>query len=173
MPLPEDMCRADKQLHELHARGFARARRSPLSGRVVLERSHYRAVTAGASQLEAQNACPTGLDQGGMTMGRRRERISGMGLLPRMEAIVGKAVTSYRYHPIKGEPIALGRDRQAAIRQVLDLEGKAPDAGTLRWVWDKYKVSPRFLRLSPATHADYEQCWDEIERILGNASSAP
>jgi hypothetical protein len=40
--------RADKQLRELHARGFVRARRSPLSGRVVLERSHYLAVTAGA-----------------------------------------------------------------------------------------------------------------------------
>lgn len=47
--------RADKQLHELHARGFTRARRSPLSGRVVLERSHYLAVTVGPSQLEAQN----------------------------------------------------------------------------------------------------------------------
>ena len=70
-------------------------------------------------------------------MGRRRERISGMGLLPRMEAIVGKTVTSYRYHPVEGKPIPLGRDRQEAIRRVLDLEGKAPDAGSLRWVWDK------------------------------------
>ena len=47
--------RADKQLHELHARGFTRARRSPLSGRIVLERSHYLAVTVGTSQREAQN----------------------------------------------------------------------------------------------------------------------
>ena len=82
-------------------------------------------------------------------MGRRRERLSGMGLLPRMEAIVGKTVTSYRYHPVQGKPIPLGRDRQEAIRRVLDLEGKAPDAGSLRWVWDKYRVSPRFVRLAP------------------------
>jgi integrase len=100
-------------------------------------------------------------------MGRRRERISGMGLLPRMEAFVGKTVTSYRYHPVKGKPIPLGRDRQEAIRRVLDLQGKAPDTGTLRWVWDKYKVSPRFVRLAPATRTDYEQCWEEIGPILG------
>ena len=47
--------RAEKHLYELHARGFTRARRSPLSGRIVLERSHYLAVTAGTSHCEAQN----------------------------------------------------------------------------------------------------------------------
>ena len=142
--------RADKQLRELHARGFTRARRSPLSGRIVLERSHYLAVTVGTSQREAQNV-PRPNWTRRRHMGRRRERVSGMGLLPRMEAVVGKTVTSYRYHPVQGKPIPLGRDRQAAIRRVLDLEGKAPDAGSLRWVWDKYKVSPRFVRLALAT----------------------
>ena len=105
-------------------------------------------------------------------MGRRRERLSGMGLLPRMEAIVRKTFTSYRYHPLQGKPIPLGRDRQSAIRQVLDLEGKSPDAGTLRWVWDKYRVSPRFVRLAPATQSDYAQCWDEIEPVLGKCQIA-
>ena len=47
--------RADKQLNELHARGFSRTRRSPLSGRVVLEHSHYPSVTGGNTLREAQN----------------------------------------------------------------------------------------------------------------------
>lgn len=41
--------RASEQLDELHRQGFARARRDRL-GRVVLERAHYHAVCAGASQ---------------------------------------------------------------------------------------------------------------------------
>ena len=36
-----------KQLEELHAQGFWRARRSPVTGRIVLERAHYEAVCAG------------------------------------------------------------------------------------------------------------------------------
>jgi len=35
------------QLKALHARGFVRAWRSPLNGRVVLERAHYDAVASG------------------------------------------------------------------------------------------------------------------------------
>lgn len=38
---------ASKQVDELRQRGFWRARLNPL-GRVVLERSHYEAVCAGA-----------------------------------------------------------------------------------------------------------------------------
>lgn len=41
--------RAGEQLEELHRQGFARARRDRL-GRIVLERAHYHAVCAGASQ---------------------------------------------------------------------------------------------------------------------------
>jgi hypothetical protein len=36
-----------KQLQELRRQGFWRARRSPMTGRVILERSHYEAVTRG------------------------------------------------------------------------------------------------------------------------------
>lgn len=35
------------QLRELHARGFTRAYRSRITGKVVLERGHYEAVVAG------------------------------------------------------------------------------------------------------------------------------
>lgn len=38
---------ASKQLRELHRAGFARARRSAVTGRVILERAHYLAVCGG------------------------------------------------------------------------------------------------------------------------------
>ena len=37
-----------KQLAELHRQGFHRARRSMLTGQVVLERAHYEAVCRGS-----------------------------------------------------------------------------------------------------------------------------
>jgi hypothetical protein len=40
--------RPGDQLRELHRQGFYRARRSRVTGRVVLERAHYDAVCAGA-----------------------------------------------------------------------------------------------------------------------------
>lgn len=101
-------------------------------------------------------------------MGRKRERESGMGLLPRMEARVGKRATTYRYHPVGGKPINLGQDRVEAIRKVLDLLGQTPDTGRLRWVWGKYKESRRFLRLTEGTRADYETCWRQIDKVLGH-----
>lgn len=38
------------QLRELHRQGFHRARRSPVTGRIILERSHYDAVCRGACE---------------------------------------------------------------------------------------------------------------------------
>lgn len=37
------------QLRELHRQGFYRARRSRVTGEVILERAHYDAVAAGSS----------------------------------------------------------------------------------------------------------------------------
>lgn len=101
-------------------------------------------------------------------MGRHRERESGMGLLPRMEARAGVRGTSYRYHPLGGKPIALGNDRVEAIRKVLDLLGQAPHAGSLRYVWEKYRESARFKKLAQGTRDDYEQCWLQIAPVLGS-----
>ena len=39
-----------RQLEELHAQGFHRARRSQVTGAVILERAHYEAVCAGATK---------------------------------------------------------------------------------------------------------------------------
>lgn len=43
-----------KQLAELHRMGFWRARRSPLTGKVILERAHYEAVCRGEQPAERQ-----------------------------------------------------------------------------------------------------------------------
>lgn len=101
-------------------------------------------------------------------MGRKRERESAAGLLPRMEAIPGKRATLYRYHPVGAKPINLGHDCLAAIQKVLDLLGHAPSTGTLRWVWQKYTESRRFTRLADGTQADYRLCWKAIESVLGD-----
>lgn len=101
-------------------------------------------------------------------MTRTRDRRSAEGLLPRMEAIPGKKRTLYRYHPVGQKPISLGHDRLAAIRQVLDLLGEAPNTGTVKWVWEKYQESKRFKRLAESTQTDYRQCSVEIMKCFGH-----
>lgn len=103
-----------------------------------------------------------------MNVGRTRDHESGMGLLPRMEARIGVKGTTYRYHPVKGKPIGLGQDRLTAIQKVLNLLGQAPHAGSLRWVWEKYQLHARWLKLAQATKDDYIQCWEQIDKVLGD-----
>lgn len=52
--------RPKDQLRELHARGFVRAHIAKVSGRVVLERAHYEAVTRGQFGPAANDAAPAG-----------------------------------------------------------------------------------------------------------------
>lgn len=110
-------------------------------------------------------------------MGRKRERESAAGLLPRMEAIPGKRATLYRYHPVGAKPINLGHDRLQAIQRVLDLLGQAPDTGKLRWVWAQYTrettpdgkpLATRWTKLVESTRKDYRQAWKEIDKVLGD-----
>jgi hypothetical protein len=63
-------------------------------------------------------------------MERKRERASGFGLLPRMEARphAGSDKVTYRHHPVGGKPINLGPDKRAAIQKVLNLNGASSDA---------------------------------------------
>lgn len=104
-------------------------------------------------------------------MARPRERASAMGLLPRMESRPwsdGKTIT-YRYHPVGKKPINLGTDKQAALRQVLDMNGQERnEVGTLQWVWDKFGESPRWLKLADATRTDYQSAWRQISERLGH-----
>lgn len=46
------------QLDELRKQGFYRARRSPTSGHVILERAHYDAVCAGSRPTGAPQVRP-------------------------------------------------------------------------------------------------------------------
>jgi hypothetical protein len=50
--------RPGDQLRALHARGFVRAHRNSPGGRVILERSHYEAVTRGQFGQAAANEAP-------------------------------------------------------------------------------------------------------------------
>lgn len=58
------------QLRELHARGFVRATRSRISGRVELERAHYEAVVSGryaqAAPAISSSKAPAAPDRAGL-----------------------------------------------------------------------------------------------------------
>lgn len=112
-------------------------------------------------------------------MGRKRDRSSGMGLLPRMEARPwsdGKTVT-YRYHPAGGKPINLGTDKLKALQAVLDMNKERDTTGTLRWVWEQYTkekdergrpIKSRWTKLVEGTRDDYRGAWKQIEAIFGD-----
>jgi len=106
-------------------------------------------------------------------MGRKRDRASGFGLLPRMEARPwsdGKTV-SYRYHPVGGKPIALGTDKRAAIQKVLDLNGASSDIGTVQELWRAYQEMPQWKRLGERTKADYEAYSVKLLEVMGKVSA--
>ncbi len=89
-------------------------------------------------------------------MGRRRERASGFGLLPRMEARPRKdGKTTYRYHPLGGKPINLGTDRDDAIRQVLGVNAAATGQGTVNELWGQYQKTAKWDVLADRTKSDY------------------
>ena len=107
-------------------------------------------------------------------MNRPRDRASTKGLLPRMEArpwADGKTIT-YRYHPISGKPLALGTDRDAAIRKVLDMLGEHSDAGTITRLWQQYRESPLWDGLKPRTQADYTDYSVHVLRVFGDTHAA-
>ncbi|WP_295539163.1 tyrosine-type recombinase/integrase [uncultured Pseudacidovorax sp.] len=106
-------------------------------------------------------------------MGRKRDRASAFGLLPRMEARPwknGKTV-SYRYHPVGGKPIALGTDKRAAIQKVLDLNGASSDAGTVEELWRSYQQTPQWKRLGERTKQDYAVYSEKLLETMGKVSA--
>lgn len=106
-------------------------------------------------------------------MTRPRDRASATGLLPRMEAMPRKdGLVSYRYHPSGKKPIALGTDKLAAIRKVLDLNNENPNKGTVKHLWVLYQDSPEWSELSDATRTDYTQCSKELLKVFGEADPA-
>jgi site-specific recombinase XerD len=105
-------------------------------------------------------------------MSRPRDRMSAAGLLPRMEARPGKTGTTYRYHPVGGKPINLGRDKVKALQAVLDMNGQSSDKGKLKELWRLYQLTPAWKDLSEASRTDYTQCSLELLKILGKVSPA-
>lgn len=99
---------------------------------------------------------------------RTRDRVSNMGLLPRMEARpLKKGGYSFRYHPVDGKPIPLGHDRADAIRKVLDMLGTADDTGTFRTLWRLYNDTVDWKRLAASSKAQYTDNWKELESRIG------
>lgn len=97
---------------------------------------------------------------------RHRDRQSGQGLLPRMEARPLKDGFSYRYHPLGGKPINLGRDRQVALQKVLDLNNRAGDHGTFGRLWRLYLERPEWKRLADSTQAQYTDNWAQLAKVF-------
>lgn len=106
-------------------------------------------------------------------MGRRRERASGFGLLPRMEARPRKdGKITYRYHPMGGKPVNLGTDRDEAIRQVLGVNAEAHHQGTVRELWGLYQKTQKWLDLKPRTQSDYQQYSIKLLEVMGDVPAA-
>ncbi|WP_232062157.1 tyrosine-type recombinase/integrase [Variovorax sp. PBS-H4] len=74
---------------------------------------------------------------------------------------------SYRYHPVDGKPLSLGRDKAEAIRKVLDLNGQGSDEGTFSHLWRLYQESRQFKRLAESTKDQYRDNWKELEKVFG------
>lgn len=99
-------------------------------------------------------------------MNRPRDRHTAAGLLPRMEARPRKdGLVTYRFHPVDGKPMNLGTDKDAAIRKVLDINSRAPDAGTVAYLWRLYQNSPAFDRLADGTKVGYRDAWKQLEKV--------
>lgn len=103
---------------------------------------------------------------------KQRDRQSASGLLPRMEARPRKdGLTTYRYQTIDRKAINLGTDKQAAIRKVLDMLGRAPDEGTVKSLWRLYQESTGWERLKPDTQRDYLQCSKPLLAVFGDVAA--
>lgn len=101
-------------------------------------------------------------------MGRRRERASGFGLLPRMEARPRKdGKVTYRYHPLGGKPINLGTDREEAVRKVLGVHKAAEHNGSISELWELYKKTPKWEALAERTKADYQEYSVKLLEVMG------
>jgi integrase len=103
-------------------------------------------------------------------MSRTRDKESGKGLLPRMEAVARKDGFTYRYHPHKGKPIPLGRDRTEAIRKTLDIIGRNPDKGTFHELWRLYQETQAWKDLAQGSRDDYTQCSKPLLERFGDVA---
>lgn len=78
----------------------------------------------------------------------------------------GKTVT-YRYHPVGQKPFVLGTDKNAAIRQVLDINGATPPQLNLNFLWEACRDSPEWKSLSGNTQESYFQSSKPLLHVFG------
>lgn len=99
---------------------------------------------------------------------RKRDRHSGLGLLPRMQARPrSDGLTTYRYKPIYGAWVNLGTDKEKAIRRALELNNESPDRGTINHLWKLYTESADWKALSEASRTDYTQSSKPLLKLFG------
>lgn len=104
---------------------------------------------------------------------RQRDRHSGLGLLPRMQARPrADGLTTYRFKPINGPWINLGTDKTEAIKRALELNNESPDRGTINHLWALYQDSADWKALSDASRTDYTQSSKQLLKRFGMAAPA-
>lgn len=102
---------------------------------------------------------------------RHRDRHSGLGLLPRMQARPrSDGLTTYRYKPINGAWVNLGTDKAEAIKKALELNNESPDRGTINHLWALYQLTDDWKALSDASRTDYTQSSKQLLKRFGLAS---
>ena len=82
------------------------------------------------------------------------------------------ATVTYRYLTISGQWMNLGTDKQAALRNVLDLNGDNSDRGSISELWCIYQESHEWADLSSASQVDYRQCWKQLEKRFATAPAS-
>jgi len=105
---------------------------------------------------------------------RKRERRHSFGLPDRVYPFVwkdGKTVT-YRFIPPSGKSVNLGTDKNAAILAYGRLMSDGEHVGAIKTLWDLYKMSPYWARLSDTTKDDYEQCSKKFLPVFGHVHVA-
>lgn len=98
-----------------------------------------------------------------------RKKNQHLGLLPRMDARKrANGGYTYRYLTYERKYINLGRDRNEAIRKVLEMERRAPTTGTVCELVTAYLESATFAEKGSRTKDDYLRHSKEVLRVFGD-----
>lgn len=107
-------------------------------------------------------------------MTAKRTKNARLGLLPRMDARPRQSGGyTYRYLTYDRQYINLGHDRSEAIRQVLEMERRAPTTGTVQELVAEYLKSASFQSdLGRRTQSDYIGYSRQVLRVFGAMQAA-
>lgn len=102
-------------------------------------------------------------------MNRPRERQSGKGLLPNIEAVPwasARGKFTFYWRDSLRRRHNLGTDRLLAIRKTAELMGVFSNEGTVSYLWEQYTRSQEWAELKETTHADYRKSWKELSKCF-------